>query len=431
MSYGGGTYSAYNKTMPGAYINFVSTDSVFTGAQERGTAAVGLELSWGAEGELITLTGDDLLRSSREKFGEEWGADVLRPLRELLMNASRVIVCRVNAGGTQAQCAFGTAKYPGVTGNRLSVTVSAETENTFTVKTYLDEYLADVQTVASASELTDNDFVLFDASAELAESSGAAFTGGTDGSATSDTHAAFLAKLEEKSFNTLALGSNDNILKNLYKSYTIRMRDEVGVKFQTVLYNCSADHEGIVNVGAAAAGSDPTGFVYWIAGLNAGTLVSETALNRVYTGEYALRDNYTLTQLSDMISRGEFTLHRVGDEVRVLADINSLVNTTANKGEIFKDNRVVRVADRIAADTVSVFTEKYLGRIPNNASGRVSLWADMIAMLGALRDSGAIESFDSDEITVEAGEDKNAVIVSETVTVTGSMAKLYMTCVLG
>ncbi|MBQ6020603.1 MAG: phage tail sheath subtilisin-like domain-containing protein, partial [Clostridia bacterium] len=313
----------------------------------------------------------------------------------------------------------------------LTVAVSAEGENVFTVKTYLDSYLVHTQTVSSASELSDNDFVIFDRSAQLAESGGAAFTGGADGEATSAEHAAFLARLEEKSFNTLALASNDNILKNLYRQYTVRMRDEVGVKFQTVLYNCAADHEGIVNVGCAAAGSDPAGFVYWAAGLNAGTLVNETALNRVYAGEYELRDNYSIGELSEMISRGEFTLHRVGDELRVLADINSLVNTTAEKGEIFKDNRVVRVADRIAADTVRVFTEKYLGRIPNNASGRISLWADIISLLGVLRDGGAIEEFDSDEITVEAGEDKHAVIVGEAVTVTGSMAKLYMTCVLG
>ena len=116
--------------------------------------------------------------------------------------------------------------------------------------------------------------------------------------------------------------------------------------------------------------------------------------------------------------------------VILLAD--SLVVTRQNEFTVIKQfGRVVRVADRIAADTVTLFTEKYLGRIPNNASGRVSLWADIIALLGALRDSGAIEEFDTDEITVEAGDDKNAVIVTQAVTVTGSMAKLYMTCVLG
>lgn len=431
MAYGGGTYSAYNKTMPGTYINFVSLNSAFTGAQDRGVAAVGLELSWGAEGELITVTADDLMRSSRAMFCEDWGADALRPLREMLLNASSVIVCRVNAGGTQAQCAFGRARYPGTVGNRLSVTVSEADDDRFTVRTFLDGVLFDEQTVSGATELTDNDLVLFDTSATLAESSGAAFTGGTNGTATSATHAAFLAKLEEKSFNTLALASNDNILKELYRNYTVRMRDEVGVKFQTVLYNCAADHEGIVNVGCEAAGGDPAGFVYWVAGLNAGLSVSQTALNRVYDGEYELRDSYTIAQLSDMISRGVFTLHRVGDELRVLADINSLTDTTAEKGEMFKENRVVRVADRIAADTVSLFTEKYLGKIANNASGRVSLWADIVALLGVLRDSGAIEEFDSDEVVVETGDDKNAVIVSEAVTVSGTMAKLYMTCVLG
>ena len=46
------------------------------------------------------------------------------------------------------------------------------------------------------------------------------------------------------------------------------------------------------------------------------------------------------------------------------------------------------------------------------------------------RDSGAIEAFDSEDVTVEAGNDKNSVVISQTVTVAGSMAKLYMTCVL-
>ncbi len=431
MAYGGGNYSAYNKTMPGAYINFVSLNSAFTGAQERGVAALGLEMSWGPEGELVYVSADDMLRSSRALFGEEWGADALRPLREIFMNASGVILCRVNVGGETAQSALGTAKYPGAAGNRVKIVVRAESGGLFTVQTYEDNYLADTQTVASAADLADNDFVRFNASAVLAESSGIAFTGGTDGEATSETHAAFLAKLEERTFNTLALASNDNVLKTLYRQFTVRMRDEVGVKFQTVLYNCAADHEGVINVGCAAKGDDPAAFVYWAAGLNAGLQVNETALNRTYNGEYEPDDSYTVAQLSEKIADGIFTLHRVGDEVRVLADINSLVSTTSEKGAIFKDNRVVRVADRIAADAVTIFTEKYLGRIPNNASGRVSLWADLIAALGALRDVGAIEEFDPGDITVDPGEDKNAVIVSQSVTVTGSMAKLYMTCILG
>ena len=48
MPIGGGTFSAQNKVLPGAYINFVGTrQGANMGA--RGTAALPLALNWGPE----------------------------------------------------------------------------------------------------------------------------------------------------------------------------------------------------------------------------------------------------------------------------------------------------------------------------------------------------------------------------------------------
>ena len=50
MALGGGTFTAQNKVLPGAYINFVSLAAASATLSDRGIAAIGLELDWGASG---------------------------------------------------------------------------------------------------------------------------------------------------------------------------------------------------------------------------------------------------------------------------------------------------------------------------------------------------------------------------------------------
>ena len=44
MALGGGTFTAQNKVLPGAYINFVSAASANTNLSDRGVATMPLEL---------------------------------------------------------------------------------------------------------------------------------------------------------------------------------------------------------------------------------------------------------------------------------------------------------------------------------------------------------------------------------------------------
>lgn len=46
---GGGSFTAQNKTLPGAYINFVSAANSSSALSERGIVAVPVELGWGPE----------------------------------------------------------------------------------------------------------------------------------------------------------------------------------------------------------------------------------------------------------------------------------------------------------------------------------------------------------------------------------------------
>ena len=74
-----------------------------------------------------------------------------------------------------------------------------------------------------------------------------------------------------------------------------------------------------------------------------------------------------------------------------------------------------------------LFNTRYLGKVPNDASGRVSLWNDIVKHHQQLEDLRAIENFSADDVQVEQGDAKNSVAVQDAVTIVCAMAKLYMT----
>lgn len=430
MALGGGTFTVQNKILPGAYINFVSAANASASLSDRGVAAIGFAVGWGKSGEIMEISSADLQKNSMSLFGCAYTDDKLRDLREVFLNATTVLAYRLDdLEGAKAYCALGTAKCAGTKGNSLRVSVKAsETESgKFEVTTLMGNSAEDVQTAASAEELIDNDFIVFNKSGTLSAGT-FSFEGGTDGEIGETAHQKFLDKLENYSFNALGCVSDDDAVKRLYVSFCRRMRDEVGKKFQCVVQGFAADYEGVINVKNTASDSEnAAALVPWATGVAAGTAVNKSALNKRYDGEYAPDTDYKQSDLEKAIAAGEFTLHRVGSEVRVLQDINSLVTVTDTKGELFKDNQTIRVIDQIGNDIAVIFSTKYLGNVPNDKAGRVSLWSDIVKHHRQLMDIRAIEDFSEDDVTVEQGDSKKSVVVTDYVTVVNAMAKLYMT----
>ena len=81
----------------------------------------------------------------------------------------------------------------------------------------------------------------------------------------------------------------------------------------------------------------------------------------------------------------------------------------------------------IANDIANLFNTKYLGAIPNDQSGRISLWNDIVQHHESLQNMRAIQDFDSANVEVLQGNDKSSVIVTDVVTIVNTMAQLYMT----
>jgi len=430
MALGGGTFVTQNKDLPGAYINFISAASANAALSERGIATMPLDLDWGVDGEVFEVTNGDFQKNSMEIFGYEYTNDKLKGLRDLFLNTKTLYAYKLTSGGAKAANDFATALYTGVRGNDIKITIqeNADDASLFDVKTVVGTTVVDEQTVAKAADLVANKFVTWK-DAELTVTAATPLSGGSNGAVDGAAYQAYLDKIESYTYNTMGVVVTDETTKTLLASFVKRLRDEMGIKFQLVLYNKAADYYGTINVKNKVTdeGWSEASLVYWVTGVSAGCEVNRSNQNKVYNGEFTVDTNYTQNQLAAAIKAGEFTLHKVGSDVRVLEDINSMVTTSDTQGDIFKDNQTIRVIDQIANDIAVLFNTKYLGVVPNDNAGRTSLWSDIVKHHQQLNDIRAIEDFADSDVSVAQGNTKKSVVVTDAVTVVNAMGKLYMT----
>lgn len=435
MPLGGGTFLTQNKVLPGSYINFVSLARASASLSDRGVVAMPLELDWGKDNEVFEVTEADFQKDSLKIFGYPYTHAKLKGLRDLFQNAKTLYAYKLTSGGVKASNTFATALHSGVRGNALKTVIQANVDDAlkFDVRTLIDTTVVDEQTVATAAELVTNDYVTFKPAATLAVTASTPFTGGTNGTVNGTAHQNFLDKIEAYSYNALGVVTTDEVTKGLYANFTQRLRDQIGQKFQAVIHQEAADYEGVVNVKNTVSdvGENEASLVYWVTGIIAGCEVNKSNLNKRYDGEFTVNADFTQSQLEAAIKAGEFTLHKVGADIRVLSDINSLITTSDTKGDVFKENQTVRVLDQIANDVAVLFNTKYLGNVPNDEAGRISLWSDIVKHHEQLQTIRAIEDFSDSDVSVSQGDTKKAVVVNDAVTVVNTMAQLYMTVVVG
>ena len=435
MALGGGTWLVQNKVLPGSYINFSSVAKASATLSDRGYAAAPFVLSWGPENEVFAVTSGEFQKNSKAIFGYSYDHPKMLALREIFLHATTVYCYRLGLGAKKAACALATAKYPGVRGNDLSIVIAVNVDDpdAFDVGTYLDGIQVDLQTVTKAEDLTGNDYVDFKKDLTLEATAGAPLTGGEDvANITGDSHQAFLDKIEAYAFNAMCCPAADPIIVKLYAAYCQRVRDEVGAKFQLIAWKPSAvDYEGVIGVWNSATHPsmdvDEHAVVYWATGAHAGVAVNKSLTNAKYDGELTLDTDLTQAELTAALKAGKFMFHNVNGDTRILEDINTLLTLSDTKGEVFQSNQTMRVCDQIANDIAVLFNTRYVGAVPNDASGRSALWGDITHYMKQLEGIRAIENFDPDTVSCEQGDKKKAVLVTVNgLNIVNAMAQLYM-----
>lgn len=458
MAYGGGTWLAQNKILPGAYINFSSVSKASATLSDRGIAAAPFELDWGAPGVLRLIEQGEFQKESFELFGHGYTDDEMLPLREIFLHATKVYCYRLDASGAvKASCDFATAKYVGTRGNDIRIVVEADADvsSGYIVKTMVGSKVIDEQKVTDFAKLKDNDWIDFKAGCVLGTKPSDSgddstvyvpagtypLTGGTNGTVNGEAHQNFLDAIESCSFNTLCCPvADDDTVKSLYVAFTKRVRDKLGSKFQLVGYDLSnPDYMGVINLKNSCthpkiANVNKASLVYWLTGAEAACNINRSLTNTAYDGELEIvikGVSETQAQLEDAMKSGMLAFHNSNGKIVILEDINSLVTLEENLGDIFQMNQTVRVCDQIANDIAVLFVTRYLGIVQNDATGRASLWNDIVYYLKELLRLRAIENLDTDKVTVELGRNKKTVLVNiNNLSVVNAMSQLYMAVVI-
>lgn len=451
MALGGGTWQFQNKILPGTYINFASKVRAEADISERGYATMALPFNWGPENVVFPVTAEEFQGKSLSIFGYDYTADELKGLRDLFINAKTVYFYRLSNNAVAAKNGMGTAKYAGVRGNDITTEVATDVDDpdTFDVKTYIKvdgiNALVDNQKQVKAwTDVTDNDYVKWSrAGGNMVATAGTPMIGGSNGDEiTGAQYQAYIDAISPYYFNTMGYPGTDTKIQSLLINFCKRMRDDVGSKFQLVLYGAEGvDYEGVISIAnkATDSGVSPASLVYWVTGAEASCAINASLTNTTYNGEFTVDTNYSQSQLSAGIQKGRLMFHNVhrtvsGElvgETKVLTDINTFTSFVKKKNSDFSLNQVIRVLDQDATDIANLFNKQYLGSEQNDEDGRTALWGDIVALHKEYQRVRAIQNFKAEDIPVPTqGTTKTAVLVQYEIQPTCCMEKLYINVIV-
>ncbi|OQB15713.1 MAG: Phage tail sheath protein [Firmicutes bacterium ADurb.Bin193] len=439
----GGTFTTKNKKRPGAYINFKAVIKSLFGVSDRGIATMPLVLPWGEEDTIIPVTSEDLVSGkSLSKIGLT-AADGNIFLNECLKHCFKLLVYKINSGGTKATATSGaltvTAKCFGTLGNSLKVVIKANA-GAFDVLTYLNGDLKDKQSkVSTVAELSANDWVNFSGEGALEAAAGIILAGGEDGEVQTTGFSSYFAKVKNETFNVMGIPFTTPDVGEATEIFIRDLRENAGKKVQAVLSGYDSDYEGIIKVKStqgykvADKTIDSTGLVAFVTGITAGAEVNESNTYREVTGATEIIGELSEdSDIDEALENGWFILTRRSDGVIVCEqDINSLHTFTPERTSDFSKNRVLRVLDEIGNTCKNVFEKSYIGKVTNNDIGRSLFKSDIIAYFKTLQGISAISDFSAEDIEVIPGDGVDSIVVNLGAKPADSMEKLYMTVTVG
>lgn len=438
----GGTWTSQDKVLPGVYIRFATGQANGLTVGERGIVTICEPMSWGPVGQVtpVALTTD---------VTPITGYDINDPhnqfLQEMLKGTDRtsapttVLLYRPSASSSaQASVTTGqltaTAAYPGARGNDISIIITELTdpESTFTVSTVVDGVIMDQQTAATVEDLESNDWVTFSGTGALAATTGAALTGGEDGTVQSAAYSAYLTAIEPYKFDIMVYDGTDSTVQTALLSFIERMNDNNGQYCQLVASDLSNPNSRyVINVNSPVNLSDGTQLTaqqatWWAGGAQAGAMYNQSLTYAQYPGAVSTV-MWTTDEYANQIQAGNFVLFAEDGVVKVMQDINTLTTYTQDIGEIYRYNRTMRLCNTIANDIFKQFSASFIGVVNNNEQGRARFKAAIVGYLQQIQDNQGIQNFTPEDVEVLPGTAIDAIVVNVAIQAVGSVEKIYMT----
>lgn len=442
----GGTWIDQNKVRPGVYINYKSAPASLATMGERGVVAIARAMDWGEQGKFYTIEDP----SDCAKLGHAITDDEMLFIRQILLGSNRtqgatkILLWNLAQstggadGASRASVTIGnltaTAIYTGSYGNRLSLSVTAGTGDTFIVQTLLDGQVVDSQTVSGIAGLVANQYCTFSGEGEITTTtSPVAFSGGSTGEPIATAYSDFLNALELQKFDVVIYDGEDATIKGAFIDFVKRLSNREGVKCQAVVSDANnPDNECVINVYPQSVTLTngtvltPEQLTWWVGGASAGANVFESLTYAAYPDAIEANPVLTSSQQEDAINAGKFALITQFDRIQVLTDINSFVTFAVEKGKAFRKNRVIRTIFGLCNDIYKAFATYYIGAVHNDEEGRKSLKAEILNLLERYQGNRALQNVEADDVTVLKGVDSDAVVIEIYIQPVDSIEKIYI-----
>ena len=114
------------------------------------------------------------------------------------------------------------------------------------------------------------------------------------------------------------------------------------------------------------------------------------------------------------------------DPVVTVTSVSDAVGYVGNEFTIYGTNFGI-----IANDVEVLFNTRYVGIVPNDASGRATLWNDIVKLIQQLETLRAVEDFDPDTVSVDIGDRKGSVLLTiDGLNIVNAMSQLYMSVII-
>jgi hypothetical protein len=425
----GGIWETQNKVRPDAYINFETNNLNTMGLESNGALVVPVTLNWGEVGKFIKLSSTTQFRNS---FGKSLGA--ILPLREAFKATGNVYLYNLNGVGEKAKVTVegltASAKFGGTDGNKIHILTTTGLDGTTTVKTYFDALQVDLQKVTAFEDLKSNDYVVFDGALPTGDAT-LTLAGGTTVAATNDSISEFASALDTLNFKVVAYGTDDNTIKELLALKAKELREQAAkrVTFVTNNYN-AADHESTVSIknGVTLDGGEilsANEAVYWFGAAFAAATVGSLTYAK-YPGAIEA-EAMTNDEIIKALQDGHIVYSFSNDEVVVEQDINTFHSFTPTKNQDFRKGKIDRGMTILENNTRHIFRKYFIGKVNNNEDGRDLFKKQLMkTVLDPYVRLGVINPYLPEDITVEQGDEKDAVFAVIGIKFIDAMEKLYM-----
>ena len=164
--------------------------------------------------------------------------------------------------------------------------------------------------------------------------------------------------------------------------------------FKAVLPNANAaDTEGVINVTSSLVAGETTYTAEQVCARVAGLLAGTSLLMSATYAPLADFDDctrLTAAQEDAAVGAGKFVFVNDGEKVKVVRAVNSLVTTTAEKGDQFKKIKIVEVMDMIYDDIRQTCEDDYIGKFNNSYDNKCLLITAINAYFTELANQGVL-----------------------------------------